>query len=71
MERAGVPPSPIRSDLRAFAVLRADPDPHLLGLPDLNIPLGPTAIVVHTLDASYRVNTHKSWLQPKLEINIF
>lgn len=55
VERIGVTSPPIRSDLRASAVLCADPDPHLLGLPDHYIPLGPTAVLVHRLEAIYRV----------------
>lgn len=60
VERARVHPSPIRSDLSASAVLRADPDPHLLGLPDFSIPLGPAAAVVLNVDTFDRVNEHKS-----------
>lgn len=65
LEGARVLPSPIRSDLRASAVLRADPDPHLLGLPDLSIPLGPAAAVVLGVDAPHRVNERNSSPQPK------
>lgn len=65
LEGARVLPSPIRSDLRASAVLRADPDPHLLGLPDLSIPLGPAAAVVLGVDAPHRVNECNSLPQPK------
>lgn len=56
MERAGVTSSPIRTHLRAPAVLCDDPGPHLLGLPDHHIPLGPTAALVHRLDPPYRVS---------------
>lgn len=56
VERAGVTPSAIRTDLRAPTVLCGDPDPHLLGLPDHHIPLGPTAALVHRLDTPHRVS---------------
>lgn len=57
VERTGVMSSSVRSDLRASAVLCADPDPHLLGFPDHYIPLGPTAALVRGLDTTYRVST--------------
>lgn len=81
LERARVLPSPIRSDLRASAVLRADPDPHLLGLPDLSIPLGPAAAVVLGVDAPHRVNERNSSPpppkmtslseMPEIKLNVF
>ena len=57
VERTGATSPPVRSDLRASAVLRADPDPHLLGLPDHHVPVGPTAALVLRLDPAYRVST--------------
>lgn len=57
VESACVTSATVRSDLRASVVLCADPDPHLLRLPDHYIPLGPTAALVHNLDTTYRVST--------------
>lgn len=67
VERARLPPSPVRSDLRASAVLRADPDPHLLGLPNLSIPLGAAAAVVLGVDAPHRVSERNTLPQSKNE----
>lgn len=65
VERARLPPSPVRSDLRASAVLRADPDPHLLGLPDLSVPLGSAAAVVLGVDAPNGVSERNTSPQPE------
>lgn len=63
VEGAGVEASPLRSDLRPTAVLRADSDPHLSGLPDHRLPLGPTPGLVRHLDARVRVSPSST---PKL-----
>lgn len=56
MEGAGVSSSSVGSHLRAVALLRADPDPHLLGLPDHRFPVGPPPAVVHRLDPAVGVS---------------
>lgn len=61
MERPSVMSSPVRSDLCTFVAFCADPDPHLLGLPDLHLPFGQTTALVHSLDTIYRVSPYKTY----------
>lgn len=56
MEGAGAAPSPVRSDLRAAALLRADADPHLPALPGPGLYAGAAAELVRDVDASVGVS---------------
>lgn len=57
MEGSGGTAPPVQSNLRPSAVLRADPDPHLSGLPGPGLPLGPGPELVREMDAPLRVST--------------
>lgn len=56
VEGAGAAAAPIGPDLGPAALLGADPDPHLPGLPDPGLPLGPQAELVGGVDATVRVS---------------
>lgn len=56
LERTGVTSSPVRTYLRASAVLCTYRNPHLPGLPDHYVSLGPKTALVRGLDACYRVS---------------
>lgn len=59
MGRIGPSPPPVGSHFGTFADVCDDTDPHLFRLPELDLLLGQTAVLVHSVDTNYRVSTIK------------